>query len=377
MTSKERTAAAMTGSPSDRVPVMCQMSVGHMLVQSGVRPAELWHDAPTFVEVLLAMRELYGFDGVLVSLHGHRPDWRNLVLDRGRGPDGEWVRWRGGGTTLFPPDDLPVVVLDGPSAKPEFHRFDPDSLPDRVDYIPVSQGLRFDLDPEHLFDAVDMVVERAGRERSVHGELTSPWDYFLDLFGFEQAMVGCLEDAGRAKAVLGRLTDGIIGLAEGLAKTGVDAVKISSPFAGAGFVSKSFYREFILPLEGRIVAALEGRGVRSYLHTCGDIHDRLELMADSGASGIECLDPPPLGRVELADAKARVGGRIFIKGNVDPVHTLLAGDMETVHRDARRRLAAGKPGGRFIMSTACSIAPHTPPENVALLREAVECWGAY
>jgi hypothetical protein len=189
---------------------MCQMSVGHMLIQSGVPPAEFWHDAPTFVEVLLAMRGLYGFDGVLVSLHGHRPDWRHLVRDHGQGPDGERVRWRGGGTTLFPPDDLPVFVPDGPPARPEFRRFDPASLPDRVGYIPVSQGLRFDLDPEHLFDAVDMIVGRAGLERSVHGELTSPLDYFLDLFGFEQAMVGCLEDPARAKAVLGRFTDGIV-----------------------------------------------------------------------------------------------------------------------------------------------------------------------
>jgi hypothetical protein len=367
----------MTGGRPDRVPVMCQMSVGHMLIQSGVPPAEFWHDAPTFVEVLLAMRGLYGFDGVLVSLHGHRPDWRHLGRDHGQGPDGERVRWRGGGTTLFPPDDLPVFVPDGPPARPEFRRFDPASLPDRVGYIPVSQGLRFDLDPEHLFDAVDMIVGRAGLERSVHGELTSPLDYFLDLFGFEQAMVGCLEDPARAKAVLGRFTDGIVRLAEGLAGTGVDAVKISSPFAGAGFLSKAFYKEFVLPFEGRIVAALEGRGVRSYIHTCGDIHDRLELMADSGTSGIECLDPPPLGRVDLADAKARVGGRIFIKGNVDPVHTLLAGDMERIRSDAQLRIAVGKPGGRYILSTACSIAPRTPPENVALLREAVEAWGAY
>jgi hypothetical protein len=356
---------------------MCQMSVGHMLIQSGVRPVELWNDAPTFVEVLLAMRGLYGFDGVLVSLHGHRRDWRHLVADRGRSPDGERVRWRGGGTTLFPPDDLPVFVPDVTTARPEFHRFDPASLPDRVGYIPVSQGLRFDLDPEHLFDAVDLVVGRTGTERSVHGELTSPLDYFLDLFGFEQAMVGCLEDPGRAKAVLGRFTDGIVRLAEGLAATGVDAIKISSPFAGAGFLSKTFYQEFVLPFEGRIVAAVEGRGVRSYIHTCGDIQDRLELMADSGTSGIECLDPPPLGRVDLADAKARVGGRIFIKGNVDPVHTLLTGDMERVRSDARHRIAVGKSGGRYILSTACSIAPRTPPENVALLHEAVETWGAY
>jgi uroporphyrinogen-III decarboxylase len=370
-------AAAMTGSPPDRVPVMCQMSVGHMLVQSGAPAVELWHDAPTFVEVLLALRRLYGFDGVLVSLHGHRPDWRRLVLERRREPDGERVLWRGGGTTLFPADDLPVHVPDAPAAKPEFPRFDPDALPDRIGYIPVSQGLRFDLDPDHLFDAVVAVVERVGPDVSVHGELTSPLDYFLDLFGFEQAMIGCLEDPGRAKAVLGRFTHGLARLAEGLAETGVDAVKISSPFAGAGFLSRAFYQEFVLPFEGRVVAALEGRGVRSYIHTCGDIHDRLELMAGSGASGIECLDPPPLGRIDLADAMARVGGRIFIKGNIDPVHTLLAGDIDRVRSDAQLRIAVGKPGGRYILSTACSIAPHTPPENVALLHEAVEAWGAY
>ena len=99
-------------------------------------------------------------------------------------------------------------------------------------------------------------------------------------------------------------------------------------------------------------------------------------MAESGASGIECLDPPPLGRVELEDAKARVGGRIFIKGNIDPVHVLLAGDPETVRADARRRIAVGKPGGRYILSTACSIAPRTPPENVAVLAEVAEECGA-
>jgi uroporphyrinogen decarboxylase len=207
--------------------------------------------------------------------------------------------------------------------------------------------------------------------------VTSPLDYFLDLFGFEAAMVGCLEDPGRARAVLDRFTDGIVRVAGGLAGTGVDAIKISSPFAGAGFLSKAFYGAFVLPFEGRIARAIEDRGVRAYLHTCGDIHDRLELMAGSGASGIECLDPPPLGRVELEDAKARVGGRIFIKGNIDPVHVLLAGDPATVRADARRRLAVGKPGGRYILSTACSIAPRTPPENIAILAQVAAESGLY
>lgn len=377
MTPKERTAAAMAGTLPDRVPVMCQMSVGHMLLQTGIPPSRFWHSAAEFAEGLLAVRALYGFDGILVSLHGHPADWERRVASVARGPEGERIRWKSGDETFFPTDDLPVFRPAIPAARPEFARFDPESLPSRIGHIPVSQGLRFALDPEHLHDAVLDVLGRAGGEYSVHGEVTSPLDYVLDLFGFEQAMVGFLDDPGRAAAVLDRFTEGLVDLAAGLAACGVDAVKISSPFAGAGFLSKAFYRAFVLPYEGRIARAVEARGARAYIHTCGDIHDRLELMASSGASGIECLDPPPLGRVELGDAKRRVGGRIFIKGNVDPVHVLFEAGAEEVREDARRRIAAGKPGGRYILSTACSIAPRTPRRNVAVLVETAEEDGRY
>lgn len=377
MTSKERMAAAMSGGRPDRVPVMCQMSVGHMLRETGLSPSRFWHSADEFVEGLLSLRALYRFDGILVSLHGHAPDWEKRVVSLSKGPDGERLRWTNGDETWFPADDLPVFRPAREPARPEFARFEPASLPARPGYIPVSQGLRFDLDTDHLFDAVETVVRRAGRDFSVHGEVTSPLDYVLDLFGFEPAMLGFLDDPARARAVLDRFADGVVSIAEGLAAAGVDAVKISSPFAGAGFLSKAFYTTFVLPYEGRVARAVEARGVRAYLHTCGDIHDRLELMAESGASGIECLDPPPLGRVELEDAKRRVGARIFIKGNIDPVHVLLRRDRAAVAADAKRRLEAGRPGGHYILSTACSIAPATPRENVRVLADIAEEHGSY
>ena len=100
-------------------------------------------------------------------------------------------------------------------------------------------------------------------------------------------------------------------------------------------------------------------------------------MAATGASGIECLDPPPLGRVDLAEAKERVGSRLFIKGNIDPVHVLLAGDRASVVADAERRIEIGRPGGRYILSTACSVAPRTSRDNVAALAEVAERHGRY
>jgi uroporphyrinogen-III decarboxylase len=100
-------------------------------------------------------------------------------------------------------------------------------------------------------------------------------------------------------------------------------------------------------------------------------------MVEAGFSGLECLDPPPLGTVELADAKRRVGGKVFIKGNIDPINVLLAQNAEAVRRDARARLAIGQPGGRYILSTSCSVAPHTPRANVEALAGVVEEAGGY
>jgi len=45
MTPKERLALAMELTVPDRVPVMCQMSIGHMLIRTGHSPSEFWHSA--------------------------------------------------------------------------------------------------------------------------------------------------------------------------------------------------------------------------------------------------------------------------------------------------------------------------------------------
>ena len=51
---------------------------------------------------------------------------------------------------------------------------------------------------------------------------------------------------------------------------------------------------------------------------------------------------------------------------------MLSGSVEDVRRDARQRIEIGKPGGGYILSTACSVAPATPPENLEALVEVTE-----
>ena len=49
----------------------------------------------------------------------------------------------------------------------------------------------------------------------------------------------------------------------------------------------------------------------------------------------------------------------------------------TCFEAALERLAAAKSHGGYILSSACSVAPHTPPENILQLRRAVESAGWY
>jgi uroporphyrinogen-III decarboxylase len=222
--------------------------------------------------------------------------------------------------------------------------------------------------PDHVFGTLDRVIAKAGDHYSVHGEVRAPLDHFLNLLGMEEGLMLMLDNPEGTLRLLDKTTQWSVALAVAQVRRGAHAIKISSPFAGMGFLAPAMYEEFIIPFERRIAQAVKAEGAFVYTHTCGAIGDRLNLMVQAEVSGIECLDPPPLGNVNLRDAVEQLNGRIFIKGNVDPVNTLLRGDAEKVRRDVTEILeTAGHVMHGFILSSACSVAPPVKPDNMKLM----------
>ncbi len=363
----------------DRVPVMSQFSFGFMMQQlkdgTDITPMELWNDADRYAEALMWLRERFDFDGILVTVFGHDPNWRKKARTM-------WVE----GVEVAVFADRKETYIDNDLLVGEFfHEFKPSidtididmDVPEVIDYIPASKGCYIFIHPEQPYRVFDILEEKLQGEYSIHGEVTSALDYLLDLLGYEEALMAMLTDPGKVKQILQKFTDGIVELAKNLCDgTRIDAVKISSPFAGMDFISPEQYREFELPYLTQIASAIEEKGRFAYVHTCGHIDDRLELMADSGVSGIECLDPPPIGNVELEEAFERIGDRLFIKGNVDSVHTLQAGE-EVIRKDLLKRIRIGMKNKGFILSTACSIAPACTKESVRAMAEMAKRAGVY
>ena len=385
MTSRERMRVAMRLGQPDRVPVMCQLAIGHYFLHGGVDPLEIWYSSEGFGEALVALQRRYGFDGILVNLPGRPPGWRRNVRSIEPGGDGKIIRWKNGWSTVFPPDDLPWVRReDGSRFRPFLEAIDPEKLfyvePHgplgvRYPYVPGFDETRWERAsptgdasfPPYQHDTIAYVRRRAA-EVSIHGEVFSPFSQLFELADHASVLMALLTDAGKVRACLERLTEGTIALALGQADAGVDALLISSAFAGAGFISPAHYRDFVLPYEKQVIDAVRARhGLPIYTHTCGAIGDRLELMMDSGTNGIDTLDPPPLGTVRLADARRRTIGRAFLKGNIDPVNTMLLGAPADVAAAARECLSIAGQGGGYILSTACAVAPATPPANILAL----------
>ncbi|MHC4495848.1 MAG: uroporphyrinogen decarboxylase family protein, partial [Planctomycetota bacterium] len=324
---------------------------------------------------------------------GRPPDWKNNLKASEKIDNNEHLLWKSGLETIFPPNDNPQTYRHGQKSleRADYRSVDIDDpatyrLPGYVWntwHAPELCGIdpQADLSDPAVYPAwfTDTLkeVQRLAPDVSIHAEVFSPFTHLMELFGYEQALIALVDDPGKCHQALAVFTQNMLTQVEVYAACKPDAILVSSAFAGAGFISRHMYEEFVTPYEDRLYQAIRQHGSKSYVHTCGAIGDRLDLMSKTSVDGIDTLDPPPLGTVHLEEAKSKYGERFFFKGNLDAVNEMLGADDETFERAVKERIRIGKPGSGYILSSACSVAPHVKPERLKQLTELAAQFGEY
>ena len=377
---------------ADRVPVFCQLALGHYFLNAGIPAHRIWFTSEGFAEALVKLQRAYRFDGLLINLPGRPPRLLDQLRRVEKTSDGERLYWKNDEVTFVPEDDNPrhySGANDAPTRRADFATIDPDHLEVanlsgywwNTIHVPwldgaSGSGLISEL-PDYFLDTVKLVLKETAGQVSVQGEVFSPFTHFMELLGYENALMALIDDPVKVHALMHRLVESSIAWAVAQARAGVDAVLISSAFAGGGFLSRDMYAEFVLPYERRLADAVRAAGKPVYTHTCGNIGDRIDLMAQTHINGLDTMDPPPLGDADIAAVKRDVGDKLFLKGNMNSVKLLAAKSEAEVTVEATRCLSAAADRGGYILSTACSVAPRVEPWKLKMLVPLAEEAGRY
>lgn len=373
MTGKERVALAMRGHKPDRTPLMCQVAFGYLAANIAKDPMRFWYTPEGMADALIEAAERYHFDGILVNRPTVTPGQLDRLVSLSDIGGGEKMAvWSDGRRARILPDTDPV----------ELTRAGKDTRPETIDDWDVD-AIRLQKEgdqPEYSCNVLKAVLRAKGKELSVHGEIVSNFSAFLYSFkNMECGLMALLDDPEKAKEAIERLNQNSIVQAREQCRLGIDALKLSCAWAGAGLISRQMYEEFVLPTKKVLIDTIHREfNIPVYIHTCGAIGDRLDLMAQTGADGLECLDPPPIGTCDLAQACDTLGEKVFIKGNLDSANEMRNHTPEQVLETARKRLEIGmQHKGGYILSSACSVAPDVPEENLMILSRAIEQYGQY
>ena len=160
-------------------------------------------------------------------------------------------------------------------------------------------------------------------------------------------------------------TQAVIAYLNAQIEAGAQAVMLFDTWGG--MLSQAAYHEFSLAYLRRIIAGLtrarEGLRVPNIVFTKGG-GGWLESIAAIGCDAVG-LD----WTVDIGAARARVGMRVALQGNLDPA--ILLSSPQVVQREAAAILASYGKGSGHVFNLGHGISQHTPPENVAALIETV------
>ena len=229
------------------------------------------------------------------------------------------------------------------------------------------------------------IRETAQAWRAVLGQrgVLAPWgwagvfNFACELCGMDNLYALPYEDEALYGRLMGRLADAMAVYAAAFAESGIDALGVQGHMAGATTVSPDFFGRFVLPYEKRVLDAIHAAGLFSVYHNCGCARALYPQYRELGMSVWETVAEPPRGDNRLAEAKAALGDRICLLGNLDQVYFLKRASPSEVDARTREIVRTGKPGGRFIFSTSDFLEKGTPRENVVAMIEAAKDEGRY
>ena len=267
---------------------------------------------------------------------------------------------------LTVPDAMGLGLYFEEGEGPRFRQ--PVTTPAAIEALPIPDAER---DLGYVMDAVRLIRrELAGRVPLI-GFSGSPWTLATYMVegqssrDFRTIKRMLLDQPEALELLLDKLTLAVTDYLNGQIAAGVQAVQIFDTWGGT--LTTGWYERFSLRPMARIVAGLnpapDGSRAPVILFTKqGGLW--LERIAATGCDALG-LD----WTVDIGEARARVGDRVALQGNLDPV--VLYASPAAIRHEVGDILARYGAGNGHVFNLGHGIHPQIEPDHVAALVDAV------
>jgi MtaA/CmuA family methyltransferase len=326
MNSRERVLNLIGGKPVDRPPAMpITMMWSADLIGAN------YHDYATRAQIQAAGQcaaaSQFGFDHVSVISD---PCCEAADL----------------GADIFYPPDAPPAIIEKSALLADPAALDTLRVPD-----PHHAGSRM----ANRIAAVRLLREQLGDTHLIEGWVEGPCAESADLRGINTIMMDYYDIPDFVHALGAFTVEVALKFAAAQIEAGADIIGVGD--AAASLINRTLYDEFVLPQEKRLVDGVHAAGGRVRLHICGRTQHLTGSMATLGCEIVD-LD----SMVDLRAARAAMGDRQVLLGNVHPVNVVRNGTRE----DVRQALAKcrAEAGPAWIAGAGCEVPRGSPAENV-------------
>ncbi len=235
-------------------------------------------------------------------------------------------------------------------------------------------------DPEqelgYVMDAVRTIRKGLSGDVPLIGFSGSPWTLATYMVeggsskAFTKIKKMMYADPSALHALLDKLADSVILYLNAQIKAGAQSVMVFDTWGGV--LTPRDYRDFSLQYMHKIVDGLirenDGRRVPVTLFTKnGGMW--LESIAATGCDAVG-LD----WTVNIAEARARVGNKVALQGNMDP--SMLYAAPERIEQEVETILQGYGHGGGHVFNLGHGIHLDVPPENAKVFVDAVHQFSA-
>ena len=138
------------------------------------------------------------------------------------------------------------------------------------------------------------------------------------------------------------------------------------------FFSLRTYRQLLKPVHKRAVDWAHAKGIKTHLHSCGDIRPFVPELVDIGVDALNPLEVK--AGMDPIQIKQTFGDRLVLHGGINAV---LYNDMEALEAEMRRVIPVVKENGGYIFSSDHSVPSSVGLEAFRRIVELAKELGAY